>query len=327
MYTVPSVLRSQSNQTVANAAQAPDAGVSTPAKSEFDTLMTGLLKPDGENNVNEEELFAALVQERIYSLKGQEVGDQFKAVFDKNKAQNTGANGYCFFEKAARDSLKEFQASGNLTLDEANKVHSEAFEAAQLDDNHTALFDSYGGANDPTMAVAKMEAALISAQAMIQKIATGAIAAPDHALNAEYPALGTIPLRSDGVAVLGGAGTGGDPKIGSKVKTEVTPRRFKIDGNEGMLWKPFAEHTGKLIMMLPPTYTGQVASITIRNSETGNKLDAGRYFSVGAGPTGREKWIFKKAGDKYPDNLNVQIKFKDGNVQTLHIAKPGKRYD
>ncbi|MBN8547969.1 MAG: hypothetical protein J0M12_01500 [Deltaproteobacteria bacterium] len=324
MYTVPSVLRAQSVQGVTNAAQDADSSIDPAVKAKFDTFMKGVLTPDKENNVNEEELFAGLIQERIYSLKGQEVGDQFKAVFDKNKAQCMGQNGYCFTEKAARDSLVEFQSSGKLTLDEANKIHSEAFEAAQLDDNKTALFDGHGGPNDPTMAVAQMEAALLAAQTMLQKISSGAVAAPNHAITAEYPALGTIALRTD-ITQLGG--TGGDPKIGSKVKSEITPRRYKIDGNEGMLWKPFAEHTGKLIMMLPPTYTGQVQSITLRNSETGHKLDAGRYFSVGAGPTGREKWIFKKPGDKYPDDVTVQIKFRDGNMQTMHIAKPGKRYD
>lgn len=326
MYTVPTYLRSQGNQGLANAAQASDESVTPKVKAEFDTLMRGLLKPDGENNVNEEELFAALVQERVYSLKGQEIGDQFRAAYEKNKSQCTNSNGYCYFEKAARDSLKEFQAAGNLSVEEADKIHSEAFEAAQLDANHTALFDSHGGVNDPTMAVSKMEAALLAAQTMLEKISSGAVAAPSHALHAEYPALGTMPLKSStGISVVGG--TGGDPDIGSKVKSEITPRKFKIDGNEGMLWKPFAEHTGKLIMMLPPTYTGQVASITLRNAETGQKLDTGRYFSVGEGVTAREKWIFKKPGDKYPDNVNVVIKFRDGNTQTLHIAKPGKRYD
>lgn len=321
MYTVPPIVNYASTQGVSQTTTSGTPATTGTVDSEFGSLMQGLLQPDSGNNVNEEELFAALVQERVYTLKGQQAGDNFKAIFDKHKSQNMGKNGYCFHETAARNALKEFQSSGGMSLDEANKIHSEAFEAAQLDGNNTALFDGIGGANDPTKATASMQAALLSAQMLLKKWDSGQTPLPDHALNAEYPALGTMALTSFSNGL-----TGSDPKIGVKDAGDFTPKGQKIDGNEGMLWKPFSHVTGKLIMLLPPSYTSQVSKITLR-TEDGKKLEDGKYFSVGAGASGREKWVFKKPGDHYPENLQVQVKFKDGNVRTIHIAKPGKRYD
>lgn len=321
MYTVPLVLRSQSSQAFATAPQTRDSSVETAQDSSFDSLVRGLLKPDQANNVNEEELFAALVQERVYSLKGQEAGDAFKATFEKSKMENAGLNGYVFLENAARDALKEYQSSGALTAEEADRIHSEAFRAAQLDSNHTALFDGHGGPNDPTRAVASIDAALTAAGALLAKYDAGSEEAPEYALNADYSAMGTLPLKSEEVQ-----GHGGKENIGRRRAGEYKLRNGKIDGVDGMLWKPESETQGTLIMMLPPSYTDQVQKITLRDSE-GRRIENGRYFSVGAGPTGREKWVFSKRGDRYPEDVRVDIKFRDGNVQTLLIPKPGQRYD
>lgn len=321
MYTIPPLLRSQSNQVLATRSADTSTATQESVSPEFDSLMRGLLKADGENNVNEEELFASLIVERISSLKGQSAADSFKTLLEKHKGQSMGTGGYCFVENAARGALKEYQASGALTPEEANSIHAQAFEAAQLDSNKTALFDSIGGPNDPTKAVASMETALLAAQSLLKKFDSGEITVPSHPVDGEYPALGTEPLKSLGFGV-----GGGDPGIGAKEAGEYKPKGFRLDGAEGMLWKPFSHTTGKLIMLLPPSYTKQVASLTLRDAE-GHKIDSGRYFSVGLGPNGREKWVFSKPGNRYPEDITLHVKFKDGNTKRIHIAKPGRRYD
>ncbi len=332
MYTVPAGLRSQSNQAVAPATNGQTGSGDTKVSSEFDTFMRGILKADGENNVNEEELFASLIVERIKALKGQAAADEFRGVLEKHKGLNKGSGGYCFTETAARNALKEFQGSGKLTQEEADKIHSEAFEAAQLDNYKTALFDSIGGANDPTRAVATMEAALLSAQTMLKKFDSGELKASSHPVDSEYPAMGTEPIRTGLLSASGtdegpmGPVLDGDPNIGAKEAGEVRPKGNKIDGAEGMLWKPHSHTTGKLIMLLPHNYNKQVASITLRDSE-GKKIESGRYFTTGGGTAGREKWVFSKGGDKYPKDITVNIKFRDGNIKKIHIANPGQRYD
>ena len=331
MYTLPVGLRSQSNQAVASTSNGQTSGGDNKVSSEFDTFMRGILKADGENNVNEEELFASLVVERIKVLKGQAAADEFRGVLETHKGLNKGTGGYIFVETAARNALKEYQASGKLSQEEADKIHSEAFEAAQLDQYKTALFDSIGGANDPTRAVASMEAALLSAQTLLNKFDSGELKASSRPVGGDYPAMGTEPIATRGLSASEAELAtlpveDGDPNIGVKEAGEFRPRGNKLDGNEGMLWKPHSHTTGKLIMMLPHSYTKQVASITLRDAE-GNKIESGRYFSTGGGPTGREKWVFSKGGDRYPDDITVNIKFKDGNVRKIHIAKPGQRYD
>lgn len=322
MYTTPLTVRKQSVQalspTTGPITREAETNGDTQATSDFDTLMRGVLKPDQANNVNEEELFAGLVLERVYALKGQETGDAFRGVLDQHKTLNTGNGGYVFNEKAARDALKAFQESGKLTVEEADKIHSEAFSAAQLDDNKTALFDSIGGANDPTRAVASIDVALAGAKALIEKYTAGTEAPPQNLLRSEYPALGIHPVSK---TISGSLGS-----LSANDKSDVTPKGNKLDGAEGLLYKPLSYTQHKAILMLPPSYAGEVKSIVMRD-ENGKVVDRAKYFSGGNPVYPREKWVFRKRGEDLPENVTIQVKFKDGSVKNIKIAKPGERYD
>ncbi|MBX7144302.1 MAG: hypothetical protein K1X79_07605 [Oligoflexia bacterium] len=323
MYTTPLTVRKQSVQALSSTTGPVTREAETTSdgtnSSDFDTLMRGVLKPDQANNVNEEELFAGLILERVYTLKGKDEGDSFRTLLDQHKAQNTGNGGYVFYEKAARDALKAYQESGKLSVEEADRIHSEAFSAAQLDSNKTALFDSIGGQNDPTRAVASIDVALAGAKALIDKYTAGTESPTQMLLRAEYPALGINPIsKTINAGKLGG--------LSSSDKEDVTPKGNKIDGADGMLYKPLSYTQHKAILMLPPSFAGEVKSIVMRN-EDGKVVDRAKYFSGGNPVYPREKWVFRKRGEDLPENVTVQIKFKDGTAKSVKLAHPSQRYD
>jgi hypothetical protein len=314
MYSIPALLRQQLNQILAPEVAAQESSAPAKPAANFDTLVAGILSPDQNKQVNEEELFAGLVLERVYATKGQETGDAFKLVLDKHREQNTGKGGYIFEEKAARDALKEFSQSGSLSSDEADQIHSQAFGAAQLDTNLAALYDSTGGPGDSTKAILGIELALSNAKQALEKYSSGAQAVPLFGLHADYSIQGSTTGRSI------------SSTPGNIDKTDRVGRKNKLDGNDGLLWKPVSETLGKAIMMLAPEYAGQVKSIQLVNSE-GKIVDKARYFSGGSDMYPREKWVFRRPGADYPENVTVQIKLNDGDVQRIKIPRPGQRYD
>lgn len=313
MYTIPALLRQQLNQVVAPKSQALETPQVKAPGDGFDALIRGILSPNQTNEVSEEALFAGLVVERIASLKGEEAGNSFAAVLEKQRQLKTGKNGYIFEENAARDALKEFAASGAISTDEAEQIHSQAFSAAQLDNNTGSLFDHIGGTGDPTKAVEAIDAALAKAKQVLEKYASGEISVPSHGIHDDYSVAST--LRSTNAV--------SSAEIN---KSNLSGKSNKLDGADGLLWKPVSETLGKAIMMLAPEYAGQVKSIQLVNSE-GTVIDRARYFSGGSEMYPREKWVFKRPGEDYPNGVSVRIKFNDGESQLIKIPKPGQRYD
>ena len=80
------------------------------------------------------------------------------------------ANGYEPVEDAARAALNDLFRLEVLSLDEAESIHAQSFQAAQLDNNNSALYDSLGS----TMAVTMVELALKSSSGMISAFNSGA---------------------------------------------------------------------------------------------------------------------------------------------------------
>ena len=60
----------------------------------FDGLLRQFLTAAEGQNVSEEELFAALVQERIQAVKGDQAAEEFGALLSQEKASMTRSDGY-----------------------------------------------------------------------------------------------------------------------------------------------------------------------------------------------------------------------------------------
>jgi hypothetical protein len=110
------------------------------------------------DNVSEEELFAGILELRIGAVHGSFVKDQFRTVL-AGELERQASNGRVSYETAANRSLRSLARAGGITLEDASVRKAEAFRAAQLDRNKSALYDRTGGPDDPTIAIGNRSSA------------------------------------------------------------------------------------------------------------------------------------------------------------------------
>jgi hypothetical protein len=267
----------------------------TPGNSAFETTLKGLLTPDSANKVSEEELFAALVQERLGKTKGEDALKEFQDIFTACKEKLKKPDGFIPVEDAAKQALVEFAAAKKISTEEADAIYSQSFAAAQLDDNKDVLFDNRGGGDDPTLAVASMEQALLLSRAVVDQIDSGAMIAPKRSV--------TEPTASK-AAFMGGSSEG------------------TTGADAGFLFKPISDSDGKLAVLLPSRLAGLVKGVTLIGPN-GDIIETGRYTGNGNG--GRDHYRFTKPGSQYPDGLTVQATLITGEIVKYIIKETSER--
>jgi hypothetical protein len=288
-------IRSTTAQTT-DPKPASTSGSSAPAttpKTAFDATLRALLRSEKAGSISEEDLFAGLVQERVQALKGEETLNKLKELL--NTSQNTmkKADGYIPMEDAAKDALRKLRDAGALTAEEADSVYSQAFAAAQLDGNTEVLYDGRGGKNDPTIAVATMEEALLKSRAIIDEFTAGTK---------------TATIRS-----IEEASTG---------KSASAHASNTSNGSGDFLFKPRSDTNGNLVVLLPPRLTGLATGVRLVSPD-GQVLESGRYTGNGNG--GREHFRFNKPGGNYPDGLTVEVLLRTGEVVRYLIEETSER--
>ena len=285
--------------------------------SGFDDILKKFLPTDSAADVSEEELFSAAAAQRIQNLKGDEGLAKYQTALDAEKAALTAPDGYVPMEKATINALNKLVADGTLSKEEGNRIYTESFGAAQLDTNTDSLFDGRGGANDPTVAVAKMSDVLEKIKSYVDRIGITPVAAEslkDLATASPTGSAGSVSaLTTGGSAAPIDGGT-------------VTPQGTTVDGSEGFLFKPVTNNEGSLAVMFAQSWTGNIAGVKLLDS-AGNLIENGVHKPEGTAETGREKYTFSKQGGSYPDNISVEITFNNGTVKTYSIPDPSKRYD
>lgn len=136
-------------------------------KTNFSQVLRNFVQPDRDNLVSEEELFAGLIQERILKVKGAEALSVYQKMLDQQKAKFMGSAGYVAIEPAARQALRDLVTSGVVTKAEANKIHSQSFVAAQMDNKVDRLWDGVGTKAHPTSARLPPDIAIMRARKVI----------------------------------------------------------------------------------------------------------------------------------------------------------------
>jgi hypothetical protein len=267
-------------------------------EGDFNSTLKALLSPNKSNKVSEEELFSALVLERIKKTKGDSALSEFKTIFESTKKQLQKPDGFVPLEDATKQALKEFRNAQKISKEEADSIYSQAFAGAQLDQNKDALYDNRGGPNDPTMAVAEMEQALLLSGALIGKFDTGTETAQARSLDAP-----------SNTAAGSGAG-GGAIGTGSEVS------------GSGFLFKPTSESDGKLVVLLPPRLAGLVKGLSLVGPN-GEVIEAGRFTGNGNG--GRDHYRFSRPGGQYADGLTVQAALTTGELVRYTIRETSQR--
>ncbi len=270
-----------------------EEGGSTAEKALNFQEVLGRLLPSDKQEVSEEELFAAILAERIAALKGKEAADKFKEFLETSKSELRRADGFVPVEDAANKALSRMVKEGILTSKERDTVYKSAFRAAQLDDNLEALYDNRGSEGDPTIATAPREKALRTAEELLAKIEEGKINLDNEVKSSS------------------------DEKV-------VTPSGGTVDGSGGFLFKPVSDSNGKLVVLLPAKISSSVVDVILKD-ENGEKVEEGKFSGIANGD--RAHFRFRKPGRDYPKNLTVEIRLKSGRVIKYFIPDPSSRYD
>ncbi len=277
-----------SNQSTTSPTQ---GSVPTTASAEFDKTLRSLLVANKENKVSEEEVFSALVQERIKQEQGEEALGKFKELLTKSKDALRKPDGFVPVEDATKNALKAFRESGAISAEQADKIYSQAFAAAQLDGNTAALFDDRGGPGDSSVATSTLEQALLASRTKFENFAAGSEVAPTRSIMEES---------------MGKIGAGSSSELAST----------------GFLFKPISDSDGKLAILLPPKLAGMVAGVRLIGP-SGEVLESGRFSGNGNG--GRDHYRFSRPGASYLDGLTVELTLKTNELIRYVIDETSER--
>lgn len=267
---------------------APSSG-----STEFDTTLKAILKGDSANKVSEEDVFSALVQERIKKTKGDDALKKFQELLAATQTEMKKDDGFIPMEDAAKAALIKAREAGILTKEETDLIYSQAFSAAQLDDNKDVLYDNRGGGNDPTIAVADITAALTASRLMIEKFDSGAEKAEVRSVD---------EVSTGKSAAMGSAGSAA--------------------GASGFLYKPVSDNTGKLVILTPSKLAGLIQGVKLYDP-AGKLIESGRYTGNGNG--GRDHFRFSKPGSSYPDGMVVEVSLSTNDKVRYVINETSNR--
>jgi hypothetical protein len=284
-------IQTSSQQGVTSSVTGP---IKPPVETEFTTFLRGVVTPDSANKVSEEDLFSALVQQRIKNSKGDDVLKKFQETLTQTKESMKKGDGYVPVEDATKAALIKSREAGLISKEETDKIYSESFAAAQLDDNKEILYDGRGGGNDPTIAVAAFDQAMMVASGLIDKFDDGSLTATIRSV--EEASNGKMAGDVGGHSESGGSG--------------------------GFLFKPVADTNGKLVVLMPSKLAGMVAGVKLYDP-AGTLLESGRYTGNGNG--GRDHYRFKRTGGDYPDGLFVEATLSTGDKVVYHIKETSQR--
>ncbi|MCB0325575.1 MAG: hypothetical protein KDD69_18465, partial [Bdellovibrionales bacterium] len=220
---------------------------------------------------------------------------------------------------AAVRALEATVAAGHVDEATAEQVNGEAFAAAQLDGDDTALFDSFGSEGDPTVAVSNMEAALLSMRTMMDKIEAGEMTVAPRPLDAPMTTPGSSGTGHGADGTSSSGGTGGPGPSGGQ----------NLDGSGGFLWKPESEADGNLVVLLPTDLKGLIDRVEIHSQlppDDVTKLAEGR-FSGDTHNGGRPHFRFDKPGGEFGSDVHVVVFKDDGTTATWQIGNGSERHD
>lgn len=263
--------------------------------------------------LNEEELFAGLIEQRLSEVNA-EAATAYGAAKADLAVSMARPNGNVPWEVVAKAALKKIVADGKIEESAAEVVHAEAFRAAQLDEQLDAVYDGISGLNDPTAAVASMEDALLKARAVLDQLEKGELTV--EPLSLDTPS-NVWPLGS---RVSGGAAETSSAK-------PATQGSVSVDGTGGFIWKPVSHADGKLGFFLPEKYAGRIAKVEIHSSLPPSDSTLLERPVWSSEKNGWPRYRFSKPGAEYPKNLYVVAFLKDGETQTWKIEDPSVRND
>lgn len=280
-------------------------------KSKLAPYLYELLGNANPVNVNEEQLFAGIVHERLVAAKGQDAANAYDAALEKQMGTQGRADGYVFMEEAARAALRDLEQQGILTLEEAETIHAQAFQAAQLDSNRNALYDSRGS----TQSVSSTETAMESALATLLKFDNGELESGRMSLSFKQG-------QQAGTSVAGTtatAGSTGSMQADGTIDGGTILSGTRAEDVTGIRWNPDSKGVGTLAIVLPSKLQ-DVDRLYVTDTQ-GNVAEEGRHTSE---DKGRLVYRFDQKGGSYPSPSILHVQMGDGKVYQFEIDSPGK---
>lgn len=272
-----------------------ETGTASGKAAEF---LSEIFNKTNSGTVSEEELYAAVTYSQLAEDFGQDAADAFKTQLVDNLDMNRRADGYTPIEQGVLTSLQQLIDSGTITQAKAETLNGEAFIAAQLDSNSKALWDHLGS----TQAVAQLESALASSNALLDKIASGEVQAAGRTLTLDDDQAGSaaVPLSSASGQLAGAADS-----------------TSSLSGT-GIIWKPISESDHKLVVVLPSSDDPQIRLY----SPDGTYIETGDDKGLLSESDSRRVYRFNLPGAGYQDGTLLQV-----GGTTYRINSTASRYN
>lgn len=191
------------------------------------------------------------------------------------------------------DALGKLVSEGLLESEEAKWVNGLSFRAAQLDTTTSSLASAE---SDTGFLV--LSDALKIAEASLAGIQAGGI-------TAEYRELSITDAQP--------------------ASSEF--QRVSESERVGFLWKPESEADGKLVVLLPQSFTGAIENVTLYQGESvteSSKIEEGR-FSGDTANGGRAHYRFDLKGSDYGEVVSLGVRLDDGRNLSFLIPDAGER--
>ena len=111
-------------------------------------------------------------------------------------------------------------------------------------------------------------------------------------------------------------------------KDRNPPPDTDITGEQhGFVWKPYGEHTNRLVVLIPQEFTRKTMRIMTLTESDGTIERSNRAHDSNPQPNGdREHYRFRKAGENYRGPVTLHI-VADGIDWEWTIPNPARRYD
>lgn len=270
------------------------------SNDEFSSFLMKQLSRESTSEVNEEELFSAIIGQRL-SKESQEAVDFYNEKVKSLSSSMARADGWVPVEDVAKEALKATVDAGKVTKEKAEMINASAFECAQIDDNKECLFDSRG----TTKAVASMEEMMFKIKSMMEEIDAGKK---------------TITARSLDIASNQGMTPGA--MLGSSEAAKLAAGLGVGEGSEKQIrftWKHEASD-GNLAVLLPQRLR-DIDKVEI--FKDGELVEKGHYSKR----TGDDRAVFRfdEPGKEYGKDVDVKITMDNGDTYTYNVKNGGER--
>ena len=259
--------------------------------------------------INEQEGYAVLIHRALKGIDG-----ALASRFERDLKPATEAykknHGDLNLFKIADRLMRQYTREKLISQETYRKIRDDAFGKSQLDSNRTLLSsvraaDAKSG-DTPVRALSTF----------YRKIEENPAASAEEIaqFRASEAAISVEKWREKRRSAATHAAT-----IDASNKTEISSAI-----PNGFLWKPQSDSDGKLVVLLPASLnTDTVASLTIRDSKTGEILETGRFAGVGNGS--RLHFRFSKSGENFPDGAVVEISLFHGEPLRIAINETAQR--